>query len=142
MRLDKFLVETGVGSRSQVKSLLKKKAIFVNQKVETSAKVHIDEYRDLVTYQGKPLVYETFVYYLLNKPAGVLSATQDRAQATVIDLLDEPAKQKDVFPVGRLDKDTRGLLLLTNNGQLAHDLLSPKKTCCQRVLGESSRRHD
>nr|WP_282917725.1 pseudouridine synthase [Streptococcus canis] len=136
MRLDKFLVETGVGSRSQVKSLLKKKAIFVNQKVETSAKVHIDEYRDLVTYQGKPLVYETFVYYLLNKPAGVLSATQDRAQATVIDLLDETAKQKDVFPVGRLDKDTRGLLLLTNNGQLAHDLLSPKKHVAKEYLAK------
>lgn len=100
MRLDKFLVETGVGSRSQVKSLLKKKAILVNQEVETSPKVQINEHKDVVTYLGKPLTYEAFVYYILNKPAGFLSATKDRAQATVIDLLDETARQKDVFPVG------------------------------------------
>lgn len=136
MRLDKFLVEAGVGSRSQVKSLLKKKAILVNQEVETSPKVQINEHKDLVTYLGKPLTYEAFVYYILNKPAGFLSATKDRAQATVIDLLDETARQKDVFPVGRLDKDTRGLLLLTNNGQLAHDLLSPKKHVTKEYLAK------
>ncbi|BBE39982.1 pseudouridine synthase [Streptococcus dysgalactiae] len=136
MRLDKFLVETGVGSRSQVKSLLKKKAILVNQEVETSPKVQINEHKDVVTYLGKPLTYEAFVYYVLNKPAGFLSATKDRAQATVIDLLDETARQKDVFPVGRLDKDTRGLLLLTNNGQLAHDLLSPKKHVTKEYLAK------
>ncbi|PWO34092.1 rRNA pseudouridine synthase [Streptococcus pyogenes] len=136
MRLDKFLVSTGVGTRSQVKLLLKKKAIFVNQKVETSAKAHIDEYKDLVTYQGTPLVYESFVYYLLNKPSGYVSATQDRQQATVMELLDDTARQKAVFPVGRLDKDTRGLLLLTNNGQLAHDLLSPKKHVTKEYLAK------
>lgn len=136
MRLDKFLVETGVWSRSQVKSLLKKKAILVNQEVETSPKVQINEHKDVVTYLGKPLTYEAFVYYILNKPAGFLSATKDRAQATVIDLLDETARQKDVFPVGRLDKDTRGLLLLTNNGQLAHDLLSPKKHVTKEYLAK------
>lgn len=108
MRLDKFLVETGVGSRSQVKSLLKKKAILVNQEVETSPKVQINEHKDVVTYLGKPLTYEAFVYYVLNKPAGFLSATKDRAQATVIDLLDETARQKDVFVAGIMteaDKD-------------------------------------
>lgn len=136
IRLDKFLVATGVGTRSQVKLLLKKKAIFVNQKVETSAKAHIDEYKDLVTYQGTPLVYESFVYYLLNKPSGYVSATQDRQQATVMELLDDTARQKAVFPVGRLDKDTRGLLLLTNNGQLAHDLLSPKKHVTKEYLAK------
>ncbi|ESU87612.1 S4 domain protein [Streptococcus pyogenes GA03799] len=100
MRLDKFLVATGVGTRSQVKLLLKKKAIFVNQKVETSAKAHIDEYKDLVTYQGTPLVYESFVYYLLNKPSGYVSATQDRQQATVMELLDDTARQKNSFSCG------------------------------------------
>ncbi|KPJ22722.1 pseudouridine synthase [Streptococcus phocae subsp. phocae] len=127
MRLDKFLTAVGLGSRSQVKELLKSKQITVNGHLQTSPKVHIDETKDRVTYQGQVLHYETFVYYMLNKPAGVISATEDPAQKTVLDLLDDTARQKKVFPVGRLDKDTHGLLLLTNNGQLAHDLLSPKK---------------
>lgn len=127
MRLDKFLSEVGLGSRTEVKALLKKKAITVNGQVETSPKVQIDEAVDQVAYQGQPLFYEAFVYYLLNKPAGVISATEDKRHRTVLDLLDDTARLKEVFPVGRLDIDTTGLLLLTNNGQLAHALLSPKK---------------
>jgi len=95
MRLDKFLVENGLGSRSLV--------------------------------SGQKLTYEKFVYYLLNKPKGYISATEDERHKTVLDLLDETARQKEVFPVGRLDIDTHGLLLLTNNGKLAHAMLSPKK---------------
>lgn len=127
MRLDKFLVAVGLGSRTEVKGLLKKKAITVNGKVETQAKAQVDETKDQVAYQGQALRYENFVYYLLNKPAGVISATEDKTHKTVLDLLDDTARFKEVFPVGRLDKDTTGLLLLTNNGGLAHAMLSPKK---------------
>ncbi|MFZ2185232.1 pseudouridine synthase [Streptococcus parauberis] len=127
MRLDKFLVDAGIGSRSQVKSLLKKKEVLVNGQVESSAKRQIDSDKDQIVFQGQKLVYEEFLYYMLNKPAGVVSATEDNLHQTVVDLLDDRARQKEVFPVGRLDKDTHGLLLLTNNGELAHQLLTPKK---------------
>ena len=114
MRLDKFLVDCGLGSRSQVKTYLKKKQVTVNGQVETSPKTQIDEKKDQIAYQGQELTHETFVYYLLNKSKGVISATED-------------ARHKTVFPVGRLDIDTHGLLLLTNNGDLAHAMLSPRK---------------
>ncbi|VTS22225.1 ribosomal small subunit pseudouridine synthase B [Streptococcus porcinus] len=127
MRLDKFLAEAGFGSRTQVKSLLKTKKVCVNGKKESQAKKQINPNLDRVEIEGQEVLYEEFVYYMLNKPKGVISATQDKVHQTVVDLLDETAKQKAVFPVGRLDKDTHGLLLLTNNGDLAHRLLSPKK---------------
>lgn len=135
MRLDKFLVEVGLGSRTQVKQLLKKKVISVNGQIEISPKYHVGE-EDKVSYQGQTLVYQRFVYYLLNKPKGVISATEDSRHETVLDLLDDVARHKEVFPVGRLDKDTHGLLLLTNNGQLAHALLSPKKHVDKVYLAE------
>lgn len=135
MRLDKFLVEVGLGSRTQVKQLLKKKVISVNDQIETSPKYHVGE-EDKVSYQGQTLLYQRFVYYLLNKPKGVISATEDSRHETVLDLLDDVARHKEVFPVGRLDKDTHGLLLLTNNGQLAHALLSPKKHVDKVYLAE------
>lgn len=127
MRLDKFLVEAGIGSRTQVKSILKKKEVFVNGKPESQAKLQIKPNQDQVSFGGQVLVYEEFLYYLLNKPQGVVSATEDKVHQTVLDLLDDTARRKSVFPVGRLDKDTHGLLLLTNDGELAHRLLSPKK---------------
>ncbi|KXT77575.1 pseudouridine synthase [Streptococcus sp. DD13] len=127
MRLDKFLVECGVGSRTTVKGILKDGRVLVNDQPEKSPKRHIEETKDRVQLDGVDLAYEKFVYYLLNKPKGVLSATKDARKQTVLDLLDQAARQKDVFPVGRLDQDTHGLLLLTNNGALAHALLSPKK---------------
>lgn len=126
MRLDKFLVEMGLGSRTEVKRLLKKKQVLVNGKIETSAKIQIDENQDEISVNMRVLDYEKFVYYLLNKPKGVISATEDANHQTVLNLLDESARQKEVFPVGRLDIDTHGLLLLTNNGALAHAMLSPK----------------
>ena len=127
MRLDKFLVENGLGSRSQVKELLKKGLVLVNGRAEKSPKTQINETEDEVVVSGQKLTYEKFVYYLLNKPKGYISATEDERHKTVLDLLDETALQKEVFPVGRLDIDTHGLLLLTNNGKLAHAMLSPKK---------------
>ena len=127
MRLDKFLVENGLGSRTQVKQLLKKGHVLVNGRAEKSPKTQIDEIRDEIVVSGQRLTHEKFVYYLLNKPQGVISATEDDHHKTVLDLLDETARHKEVFPVGRLDIDTHGLLLLTNNGKLAHAMLSPKK---------------
>lgn len=104
------------------------KQVTVNGQVETSPKQQIDEKSDQIAVAGQVLSHETFVYYVLNKPKGVISATEDDRHRTVLDLLDNTARQKEVFPVGRLDIDTHGLLLLTNNGQLAHVMLSPK-TC-------------
>ena len=127
MRLDKFLAENGLGSRAQVKQLLKKGLVLVNGRAEKLPKTQIDEAADDIVVSGQRLTYEKFVYYLLNKPQGVISATEDDRHQTVLDLLDETARQKEVFPVGRLDIDTHGLLLLTNNGKLAHAMLSPKK---------------
>lgn len=127
MRLDKFLVACGIGSRTEVKLLLKKKTVRVNDSIVTSGKTQVDETADTISYQGQVLGYEQFVYYMLNKPSGVISATEDKAHKTVLDLLDDTAKKKQVFPVGRLDRDTTGLLLMTNNGALAHAMLSPKK---------------
>lgn len=127
MRLDKFLVRAGIGSRNDVKQLLKKKQVTVNGEIETSPKTQIDEKIDKIVCQGENLFYEKYVYYMLNKPKGVISATEDNHHKTVLDLLDKTAWDKEVFPVGRLDIDTHGLLFLTNNGKLAHAMLSPKK---------------
>lgn len=126
MRLDKFLCETGFGTRSEVKALLKKGQVSVNGEIVKKPEQKIDEQKDEVICAGNRAVYAAWEYVMLHKPAGVLSATEDRHQKTVLDLLDSTARQ-DLFPVGRLDKDTEGLLLLTNDGELAHRLLSPKK---------------
>ena len=99
----------------------------MNQKIEKSDKKQIDPEKDQVDYQGEILHYQEFYYYLLHKPAGVVSATEDKHDQTVMDLFSPSDYRSDLFPVGRLDKDTEGLLLITNDGKLAHDLLSPKK---------------
>ena len=136
MRLDKFLVACAVGSRTEVKNLLKAGRVTVNGKKEKSAKLQIDEERDQIRFDGQVLEYEEFVYYMMNKPQGVISATEDPKHRTVLDLLDEYARAKEVFPVGRLDIDTHGLLLLTNDGQLAHALLSPKRHVDKTYLAQ------
>ena len=125
IRLDKFLSQMNIGTRSEVKSAIRKGKVTVNGKVCKSADIKIDENSDKVCFEDKEVVFESFVYYMLNKPAGVLSATTDKREKTVIDLID--TGRKDLFPVGRLDKDTEGLLLITNDGKLAHELLSPRK---------------
>lgn len=127
MRLDKFLAEVGIGSRKEVKVLIKKGQIKVNEEVIKSDKFQVKEFDDQITYLDEPLVYQKDFYYVLNKPAGVISATQDNYEQTVMDLLSDEDYREDLFPVGRLDKDTEGLLILTNDGKLAHQLLSPKK---------------
>ena len=139
MRLDKFLVACAVGSRTEVKNFLKAGRVTVNGKKEKSAKLQINEDTDEIYFDGQKLDYEEFVYYMMNKPQGVISATEDPKHKTVLDLLDDYARAKEVFPVGRLDIDTHGLLLLTNDGKLAHALLSPKrhvdKTYLARING-------
>ena len=137
MRLDKFLVACAVGSRTEVKNLLKAGRVTVNGKKEKSAKLQIDEKIDEICFDGQVLEYEEFVYYMMNKPQGVISATEDPKHRTVLDLLDDIARSKEVFPVGRLDIDTHGLLLLTNDGQLAHALLSPKRHVDRRIWHKS-----
>ena len=136
MRLDKFLVACAVGSRTDVKNLLKAGRVTVNGKKEKSAKLQINEERDEIRFDGQVLEYEEFVYYIMNKPKGVISATEDSKHRTVLDLLDDLARTKEVFPVGRLDIDTHGLLLLTNDGQLAHALLSPKRHVDKTYLAQ------
>ena len=126
MRLDKFLCDMNKGTRSQVKKDIKAGLVTVNGMVITKPEYGVHEQTDTVCYKDVTCVYEKYVYYMLNKPAGVVSATEDKRERTVVDLLDREGRG-DLFPVGRLDKDTEGLLLLTNDGELAHALLSPKK---------------
>ncbi|CEG23309.1 Ribosomal large subunit pseudouridine synthase B [Planococcus massiliensis] len=134
MRIDKFLSNMGYGSRKEVKILLKSKAVEVNGKEIRDPKVHINELSDEVTVGGERVEYAEFIYLLMNKPQGVISATEDKYDRTVIDLLEEEEQNFEPFPVGRLDKDTEGFLLLTNDGKLAHELLSPKKHVDKRYF--------
>lgn len=126
MRLDKFLCEMNLGTRSQVRTLIRQGLVTVNGSPAGNGDLKIDEQQDRITFRGKPLVYRRFVYYMLHKPKGTVSATADSSAPAVTSLLG--ANRRDgLFPVGRLDKDTTGLLLITNDGELAHRLLSPRR---------------
>ncbi|MGN0317247.1 MAG: pseudouridine synthase [Lachnospira sp.] len=124
IRLDKFLADMGIGTRSQVKEYIKKHRVSVNGSTNVKADLKINTECDICLFDNEPVVYTEFEYFMLNKPAGVVSATEDQSDKTVVDLI--PDLIKDSFPVGRLDKDTEGLLLITNDGALSHKLLSPK----------------
>lgn len=126
IRLDKYLADMQAGTRSQVKEYIRKGRIIVNDKKIMSPDFKVDSAKDVILFDGHNIAYEEYEYYMLNKPAGVLSATRDKKAETVLDIIEDKLR-KDLFPVGRLDKDTEGLLLITNDGALAHDLLSPKK---------------
>lgn len=126
MRLDKFLSNMGVGTRTEVKNLLKKKQVTINDKVETSPKKQVNPEVDIVKVNDHEIHFIKHVYLMLNKPKGYISATSDAQHKTVLDLIDD-YKYLDLFPVGRLDKDTEGLLLITNDGQFNHELMSPSK---------------
>lgn len=126
MRLDKFLAHHGYGSRKEIKQFLKKTEVTVNGKRVKDGKQAIVPTSDIVRVQDEVILYQEYVYWMLHKPSGYISATEDQAK-TVLDLLKSKDAGRAVFPVGRLDKDTEGLLLLTDDGQLAHELLSPKK---------------
>ncbi|MDQ1909754.1 pseudouridine synthase [Paenibacillus sp. GD4] len=127
MRLDKLLAHAGFGTRSEIKLLVKRGAVTVNDKKVKDSGQQVNPELDQITVDGEPVRYREFVYLMLNKPQGVVSATEDNRDRTVIDLLDEQYAHFELFPVGRLDKDTEGLLLLTNDGKLSHNLLSPRK---------------
>lgn len=127
MRLDKFLATMKYGSRKEVKQFIKKGCVTVNGEIIRSDRYQVNEMEDQVQFEGRVIHYQTEYYYILHKPAGVISATVDNYDETVMDLLADEDFREDLFPVGRLDKDTEGLLVLTNDGQLAHQLLSPKK---------------
>ena len=126
MRLDKFLKENGICSRSEAKKILKQGLVVVNGAVIKDSDFKIDENNDVISYDGQVINYQEYVYLMVNKPAGVICATEDYKDRTILDLVNE-YKHKSLFPFGRLDKDSVGLVILSNNGQLAHELLSPKK---------------
>ena len=127
MRLDKLLSNMGAGSRKEVKLLLKAGAIQVDGEIVRDPKQHVDVETQQVLMYGEPVTYQKYIYLMMNKPPGVISATEDKRDETVIDLLFEDVTYFKPFPVGRLDKDTEGLLLLTNDGSFNHALMSPKK---------------
>ena len=145
MRLDKYLCETGFGTRSQVKDLLKKGQVMVNGEVVKKPELKINETTDQILCQGKKASYQKNIYLMLHKPAGVISATEDNREKTVLDLVRPEDRKNGLFPVGRLDKDTEGLLLLTDDGELAHRLLSPKKhvdkTYYAKIDGQVTEEH-
>jgi len=126
MRLDRFLAETGFGTRSEVKKLIKSGIVTVNGNSASKADMHVDCLTDTVCVNRKEVKYREFIYLMLNKPAGYVSATWDKKLPTVLDLVPEEYLHFEPFPVGRLDIDTEGLLVLTNDGELCHRLLSPK----------------
>lgn len=125
-RLDKVISATGKKSRREVKDMVRQGRILVNGKIAAAADMKVDPLLAEILLDGEPLCYEKFTYIMLHKPAGVLSAVEDRKQKTVLDLLPPELQKRGLSPVGRLDKDTEGLLLLTNDGELTHKLLSPK----------------
>lgn len=143
IRMDKYLADAGFGSRKDVRGLLKSKQVTVNGSVCMRPDDKVDLKEDQVCVQGKAVTYEEFSYYMLHKPQGVVSATKDAREKTVISLIAEQ-KRRDLFPVGRLDKDTEGLLLLTNDGKLANELLAPgkhvEKTYYARIKGQVTKK--
>ena len=137
MRLDKFISTTTTLSRAEAKKVIKK-GILINDKLIKSPDYKVDEINDQVILDGKRLVYQKYVYIMMNKPQDTISATEDAIEKTVVDILREEDRIYKVFPVGRLDKDTEGLMLLTNDGELAHRLISPKKDVVKKYYVEVS----
>ena len=126
MRIDKLLSELGIASRKEANKVAKSGGIIVDGAVVRDASKHIDPERQSVVFQGREIVYQKYTYVMLNKPTGYVSATDDKSLPYVTELLPEELRRRELFPVGRLDRDTVGLMILTNNGVLAHSLLSPK----------------
>ena len=126
-RLDKILSNLGYGTRKEIKQLVRDGAVKVDGKEVNDSGLHVDPNQSVIEINGEVLNYREFIYVMMNKPAGVISATYDSRLKTVVDILPDEFRHFDLFPAGRLDIDTEGLLLMTNDGQLAHELLSPKK---------------
>lgn len=134
MRLDKLLAHTGYGTRKEVKQIITNGWVDINGQTVKKVGFQVDIKNDVVTVDGQVVQYQKYHYYIMNKPEGIISATEDHYHETVIDWLGPDYAHLDLFPVGRLDIDTTGLLLLTNNGQLAHQLLSPKREVPKRYF--------
>lgn len=126
MRLDKLLSECGVASRKEIRQLIRSGRVSVDGAATASPEMKLDPYKALVCLDGTKIEYAKYHYYMMNKPAGVLSATDDGRQKTVLDLVTPEMRKIGLFPVGRLDKDTTGLLILTNDGEFAHRVISPR----------------
>ena len=137
MRLDKFISSTTTLSRAEAKKIIKK-GILINDILIKSPDYKVDEFNDQVIVNGNRLVYRKYVYIMMNKPKNTVSATEDAIERTVVDILRDEDRIYKVFPVGRLDKDTEGLMLLTNDGELAHKLISPKKDVVKKYYVEVS----
>lgn len=139
-RLDKVLANAGYGTRKEVKAMAKSGEVLVNGKVIKDSSVHVDAEADVIEISGERINYRKYVYIIMNKPQGVISATEDDYDKTVIDIIDDGLSNFNPAPVGRLDKDTEGLLLITNDGDLNHKLLSPKKHVPKRYYARISGR--
>lgn len=144
-RIDKILGHMGIGSRKEIKEFAKKGLIKINGSVIKSSNFKVDPESDIIEYMNSVIEYREFIYIMMNKPQGLISSTDDPRESLVIDLLDDYYKNFKPFPIGRLDKDTEGLLLISNDGKLAHDLLSPKKkvgkTYYVQVMGYVDEEH-
>lgn len=144
-RLDKILANSGYGTRKEVKAIVKSGRISINGRIIRDSSIHADPEQDNIIIDGEAIRYKKYVYIMMNKPQGVISATEDDYDRTVIDLLDEKSRSFNPAPVGRLDKDTEGLLILTNDGDLNHDLISPKKHVPKkyyaRIDGQVNEKH-
>lgn len=145
VRIDKLLAHSGFGTRKDVKQLLKKRAVTVDQKVVTKGNIHVDPDVEQIEVNGEQVLYQKYVYMMVHKPQNYVSATEDHRDQTVIDLVPKKYQHYDLFPVGRLDKDTEGLILLTNDGELSHRLTSPKqevfKTYFAKIDGKVTETH-
>lgn len=141
-RLDKLIASQTALSRREVQKAVRDKRVAVNGEVIRSAELKVDIGKDTVTLDGTPVTYQEHVYYMMYKPPGVVSATEDRTERTVLDLLPPELKRSGLFPAGRLDKDTTGLLILTDDGDYAHRMLSPKKHVMKRYLAVLDREPD
>lgn len=137
LRLDKYLADCGIATRKELRQIIKDGRVSVNGAAQVSPQCKLDPEIDTVSLDGSAIRYEKFRYFMLNKPSGVLSATEDGKQNTVLDLLTPEHKRLGLFPVGRLDKDTTGLLLLTNDGEFAHKVISPKSNVKKRYRAET-----
>ena len=136
MRLDKFLANENIGSRKEVGVLVRHGGVTVNGQAVKKADMQIDPEKDEICVNGTPVRYNKYIYLLMNKPAGILTATRDNRAKTVLDLVPEELRRKDLFPAGRLDKDTTGLLIITDDGDFAHRMLAPKSHVMKRYEAE------
>ena len=138
MRIDKFISELGLASRKEASKIARSGGVLVNGEPVKDLSKHIDPDLDTVTFMGRELSYKKYVYVMLNKPEGYVSATEDSRLPVVTELLDEELQSRGLFPVGRLDKDTVGMMILTNNGSLAHTVLSPKRHVTKEYYFEAA----